>query len=65
MNDRKRYLNPAQIERRYGIRRPTVRTWVRQGRIKGYKAGRLVLVPEEEIEARFERVDQGGDFLDD
>lgn len=59
------YISPAQVEKIFGIKQATIRAWVRQGRIKGYKIDKLVLLKTSDLRERFERLERGEDFLDE
>lgn len=63
--DTKKYLTPKDVEKIYGIKPPTVRCWARQGRIKFKKVGRLTLIPVDDLENRFDRIDRGENFFDE
>ena len=45
-----RFLTPQQFADRLSISRWTVYAWLQEGRIKSVKLGRLVRIPESEVE---------------
>jgi len=45
-----RLLSPQQFADRLSISRWTVYAWLQEGRIKSVKIGRLVRIPESEVE---------------
>ncbi len=46
------YLTPDEAAAKYRIAAVTIRKWLRQGKIKGYKVGgTLWRIPEKELEA--------------
>ena len=45
-----RFLTPQQFADRLSISRWTVYAWISEGRIKSVKIGRLVRVPESEVD---------------
>ncbi len=45
-----RFLTPQQFADRLSISRWTVYAWLQEGRIKSVKIGRLVRIPESEVE---------------
>jgi excisionase family DNA binding protein len=55
---------PKQIERIYGIKKPTIRSWIRQGKIKGGKAGRLVLIDAKDFQEKYQNLIDTKDFFD-
>jgi excisionase family DNA binding protein len=58
------FLNTYQVEKIYGLKRPTVRLWLKQGRLKGVKAGKIVLISAEDLKQKSERALKGEDFFD-
>ena len=51
-----RFLTPKQFADRLSLSRWTIYAWISEGRIKSVKLGRLVRIPESEVE----RMVQGG-----
>jgi excisionase family DNA binding protein len=47
----KKLLTPAQVAERLQVTERTVYTWLRGGRLRGLRAGRLWRVREEDLEA--------------
>ncbi len=45
-----RFLTPRQFADRLSISRWTVYAWISEGKIKSVKIGRLVRIPESEVE---------------
>jgi acetyl-CoA synthetase len=45
-----RFLTPKQFADRLSISRWTVYAWISEGKIKSVKIGRLVRIPESEVE---------------
>ncbi len=45
-----KFLSPAEVAERLSIRRWTVYAWISAGRIRSIKIGRLVRIPEAELE---------------
>ena len=45
-----RFLTPKQFADRLSISRWTVYAWISEGRIKSVKLGRLVRIPESELD---------------
>lgn len=45
-----RFLTPKQFADRFSISRWTVYTWLQEGRLKKIKLGRLVRIPESEVD---------------
>jgi len=45
-----RFLTPKEFAERLSISRWTVYAWLQEGRIKSTKIGRLVRIPESEVE---------------
>jgi hypothetical protein len=58
------FCSPSGIEKLFGIKCATVRSWIRQRRIKGFKIGKLVLINISEFRERFSRYERGEDFFD-
>ena len=58
-------LSPTQIQKKYGIKPPTIRSWYRQGKIKGGKIGRLILIDAKDFKKRYFRLVNGGEFFDE
>ena len=52
-----RHFTVADLKHRFGAHEVTIRRWIREGRIKPLRLGRLVRVTVEEVE-RFEK--EGG-----
>jgi hypothetical protein len=55
---------PAQVEKLYGIRQPTIRSWVRQKKIKGGHTGRIMLVDAKDFNEKYMRMLNGKGFFD-
>jgi excisionase family DNA binding protein len=55
MADKDPVLTPEQVAERLHISRLTVGNWLRSGKLKGVKVGRLWRVRESELEAFLER----------
>jgi excisionase family DNA binding protein len=51
MSDKDPVLTPEQVAERLHISRLTVGNWLRSGKLKGVKVGRLWRVRESELEA--------------
>ena len=49
-----RHFTVADIAQRFGAHEVTIRRWLREGRIKPLRLGRLVRITSEELE-RFEK----------
>jgi excisionase family DNA binding protein len=49
-----RHFTVAEISRRFGAHEVTIRRWIREGRIKPLRLGRLVRISAAEVE-RFEK----------
>ncbi|MCH7804771.1 MAG: excisionase family DNA-binding protein [Acidobacteria bacterium] len=47
---REKLISPQQLADRLSISRWTVYAWLQEGRIKSVKLGRLVRIPESEVE---------------
>lgn len=45
-----KYLSPEQIAERLNVSSQSVRAWLRKGKLKGVRAGRLWRVLESELE---------------
>ena len=45
-----RFLSPREFAQRLSISRWTVYAWLQEGRIKSVKIGRLVRIPESEVD---------------
>jgi excisionase family DNA binding protein len=50
-----KYLSAEQIAERLNVSAQSVRAWLRTGKLKGVRAGRLWRVLESELEAFLER----------
>ena len=50
------YLTPAQVAERLSVRTPTVRDWIRTGKLEAYKFGRLIRIREDAIDEMAELV---------
>ncbi len=48
--DNQQFLSPQEFAHRLSISRWTVYAWLQEGRIKSTKIGRLVRIPESEVE---------------
>jgi excisionase family DNA binding protein len=48
-------LRPDDVARRLGVKRRTLYAWTDQGRISGYKLGRLLRFSESDVAAFLER----------
>ncbi len=50
-----RYLSPESIAERLSVKTATVTKWLREGKLKGVRAGRLWRVKENDLQAFLER----------
>jgi excisionase family DNA binding protein len=53
-----KYYSPEEIAEQFNLKPATVRKWIRQGKLKAIKLGRLWRIPEEELQ-RFIKAGQG------
>jgi len=62
MSERKRLLRPEEVAELLQVSRRTVVRWLKEGRLKGVRVGRLWRVREEDLEMflRVEREADGG-----
>jgi excisionase family DNA binding protein len=51
----KQYLSAEEIAERLNVGPATVRKWLREGKLKGVRAGRLWRVKENDLQAFLER----------
>ena len=49
-----RHFTVLDLKRRFGAHEVTIRRWIREGRIKPLRLGRLIRITEAEVE-RFEK----------
>ena len=52
-----KYYSPEEIAARFNLKSPTVRKWIREGKLRAFKMGSLWRVPEEALE-EFIKTDQ-------
>ncbi len=50
-----RYLSPDDVAHKLNVKPLTVRRWLKSGKLKGLKVGRLWRIRESELEAFLER----------
>ncbi len=50
------FLRVSQAAQRYGISAGTIRLWIKDGRLRGYRPGGMLLIKADEIEALFAAV---------
>jgi excisionase family DNA binding protein len=53
-----KYYSPEEIGEQFNVKPATVRKWIREGKLKAVKLGRLWRIPEEELQ-RFIKAGQG------
>jgi excisionase family DNA binding protein len=55
VENQERYLSSKEIAKRLNVSAVSVRKWLRQGKLKGVRAGKLWRVLESDLEAFLER----------
>ena len=56
----KRFVTLTEAAAILGVSYPTMRRLIRQGKINAARVGRIVLIPEEEIEKLIKELAKGG-----
>lgn len=55
MSEHEQMLTPQEAGRRFGVTDRTVKRWIEQGKLRGYRPGRAYQVPESAVEELLER----------
>ena len=53
------YLSRNEIKTKLGVSLPTIHTWTKEGKLKGYRIGRLIRYKKSEIEACLIQINTG------
>lgn len=49
--EQEEYLTRKEIKERLGVSLPTIHAWTKEGKLKGYRIGRLIRYKKSEIES--------------
>jgi hypothetical protein len=53
------YLTPVQMQRTYGIKAATIRSWFSQGKIAGAKLGKIIVINNAKFLEMIKRIENG------
>lgn len=45
-----KYYSPEEIAARFNLKPPTIRKWIREGKLRAFKMGSLWRIPEEALQ---------------